>query len=290
MAQYMNIVDVHNHLGGWSPDAGQTLDELLSKASELNLNGVAISDHYDADADCYPNGDPWVFDAKEYMDAFYDLRRLPSRRQPGDPPGFLISVELGWTEAVTDELCALLRDNPFDYGILSVHYLDRCDPFYDKQAIYRESLADTYTRVINVVADSAKAVPEARIIGHYDFFSRYATENRSKMFYRQAPDAFDRLFRIMHENGQILEINAGTIDSLMRNKGYSLKDALPDKDVLRRYRELGGHFLAFASDAHYNTQFGRLMRPTLAYAASLGFRDWAWFEAGELRFTRLQTV
>ena len=89
----------------------------------------------------------------------------------------------------------------------SVHYLDRCDPFYDKQAIYRT--LPIYTRVINVVADSAKAVPEARIIGH-DFFSRYATENHPDV-HRQAPMP-DRLFRIMRKWPD-LEINAGTIDS-----------------------------------------------------------------------------
>ena len=102
------------------------------------------------------------------------------------------------------------------------------------------------------------------------------------MLYRHAPDSFDRLFRTMRANEQILEINTGTISALIRHKGYTLEEAMPDPEVLNRYREFGGRFLTVASDAHRVEQNGRYVMETIAYLNSLGFEEFAWFEERKL--------
>jgi len=122
---------------------------------------------------------------------------------------------------------------------------------------------------------------EANIVGHFDFFSRYAPERDSKMHYSHAPEAFDRLFRIMVKNGQALEINVGTVNSLMKRKGYSLKEAMPDAAILNRFRELGGRSFTICSDAHHEDQNGLHMKETMDYLKILGIDSFVWFEAGE---------
>lgn len=277
----MTLVDSHNHLTFWSPDASQTYETLMAKAEERGLSGVAISDHYDPDCQM-SDGSPWVFDPKAYMETFYPLRRLPSKREEGDPPGFLVGIELGWMPEVSQELHRVVKDSPFDFAIVSLHYFRNHDPFTHPGEIYTSPLHKTYTEVIHTIADSARDMAEAKIVGHFDFFSRYAPEKDSKMLYCHAPEAFDRLFSIMIDNGQALEINVGTVNSLMTRKGYRLDEAMPDAAILNRYRELGGTAFTICSDAHHEKQNGLHMKETLAYLEGLGIRDFVWFEEGKL--------
>lgn len=274
------LVDTHNHLAGWSPDASQTYEEILEATARRGIAGVAISDHYDPDC-VTSSGDPWIFDPDAYMETFYPRRRRPSTRAPGDPVGFLVAVEVGWMPETSGTLHRLLDGYPFDFSIVSLHYLHHHDPYSHADQVYTGPLEAVYTEVIEAIADSAEDMSEARIVGHYDFFSRYAPIERSKMCYHHAPEAFDRLFRVMAKNDQVLEINTGTVDALTRKKHYTLEDAMPDRAILMRYRELGGRYVSIASDAHAPRQNGRFVRETLAYLTRLGFDQTVWYEAGE---------
>ena len=281
----MLLVDSHNHLGFWSPDAKQSYDDLMRKAEERGLHGVGISDHYDPDC-AMADGTAWTFDPQAYMEHFYDKRRMPSTRKAGDPPGFLIGIELGWMPEVSEVLHNVVRDYPFDFSIVSLHFFKNFDPFTHADQIYTSKLHQVYTEVIHTIADSAEDLAEANIVAHFDFFSRYAPQPDSKMLYEHAPEAFDRLFHTIIKNKQALEINVGTVNSLMRRKGYLLKDAMPDEKILDRYTELGGKYFTLCSDAHYVEQNGLHMQETLDYLRSLGITEFVWFEERQLKLPR----
>ncbi len=283
----MKLVDTHNHLTGWSPDAEQTFGQLTASACERGLLGFAVSDHFDLDVTAEFEENPWVVDIPAYFDTFYERRRMPSRRKESDPPGFLLSLELGWTRQNGKQLQEINASYPFDYTIAAVHFYNGYDPYSNGEHIYTEKLGRLYSDIIGLIAQSAEELAESRIIAHYDFFSRYAPQKESKMTYRHAPDEFDALFRTMRENEQILEINTRTIDALHRRTCYSLEEAMPDADILRRYRELGGRFLTVASDAHSIGQNGHLAPETVAYLNSLGFHEFAWFEDKKLHYSRV---
>jgi histidinol-phosphatase (PHP family) len=276
------LVDTHNHLSFWSPDATQSYEDLMGMAEKRGLHGVAISDHFDPDCEM-SDGSPWIFDPQAYMEAFYHKRRMPSKRNPGDPPCFLIGIELGWMPEAEALLHRIAKDHPFDFAIISLHYFNNHDPYTHAEQVYTSPLHRTYTEVIHAIADSAEAMSEAKIIGHYDFFSRYAPERDSKMHYHHAPEAFDRLFKIMIRNGQALEINVGTVNSLIKRKGYTLKEAMPDPEILNRYRELGGQLFTLCSDAHHVNHNGYHVQETAAYLESLGVTEFVWFEDRELK-------
>ena len=282
----MKFVETHNHLTGWSPDAKQTFEELESISIERGLHGFAISDHHDLDV-FSTEKNLWEVDVPSYVETYYDRRRMPSKRNAGDKPGFLLSLEFGWTPDNGAQLRELDEQYPFDYTIVAVHFYDGLDPYFHREEIYTESFGEFYPRIIDMIEQSARELSCSRIVAHYDFFSRYAPLVKSKMLYRHAPDSFDRLFRTMRANEQILEINTGTISALIKHKGYTLQDAMPDPLILNRYREFGGRFLTVASDAHRVEQNGRYVMETIAYLNSLGFEEFAWFEERELHFSRI---
>ena len=75
------IVDSHNHCTEFSPDASQTLDQLISEARAKGLGGFALTDHYDKDMinsklhrglskpGSLPAEGEWIFDIDRYFEA-----------------------------------------------------------------------------------------------------------------------------------------------------------------------------------------------------------------------------
>lgn len=283
------IVDTHNHLTKWSPDAGQTFEEMMQAATAQGLIGIAATDHYDIGS-MTPYGVEWVMDLPAYYEEMYPQRRLPSERQPGDPPGFLYGIEVGYLPEYKDRLRALIADYPWDIVIMSLHVINGYDPFHSPEKVYRPSLSDTYREILLSITESAAEMPEANIIGHYDYFARYAPQDRPKMLYRHAPQEFDDLFRLMIRNNQALEINTGTIWKLQQARGYTLEEAMPDAEVLHRYLELGGDLISLSSDAHYASNVGRLIPETCAWLLKQGITGYAWFESGKPFHGRLRPL
>ncbi len=273
------LVDTHNHLSCWSPDATQTYEELMEEAKRLGLHGVAITDHYDPGF-VLEDGKEWIFDPGAYMEAFFDRRQLPSKESQGDRPGFLVGIELGWTPEASQALHKIVGEHPFDIVIVSIHLLRQFDPFTNGRRIFVRSLEKVYDDVIRTIADSVMDMTEAHIVGHFDFFSRYAPDRESKMLYRHAPAAFNRLFDAMARNGQVMEINTKTIQSLIVNKSYTFKEALPDHEILYRYRERCGPYLTIGSDAHHADQRRLIFQETVDYIAGLDWFELVWFEQG----------
>jgi len=249
----------------------------MQAATEIGLHGIVTTDHYDIGS-ITAYGQEWVFDPVEYCEDIYPHRRLPSRRQKDDPPGFLCGAEIGYIPEYIDRLNKLMTDYPWDIVIMSLHLVHGIDPFHEPEKIYKPSLEDTFREILEVIAESAEMMPTANIIGHYDYFSRYGPQEKSKMLYRHAPREFDHLFRIMIKNGQALEINTGTVEKLHLNRGYPLEEAMPDAEILARYKELGGTLISISSDAHHTNQVGRLVPETCAWLHKQGITDYVWFE------------
>lgn len=259
----MSYVDTHNHQAGWSVDASIPLQELVKEARDLGLLGVTLTDHYDYNGEA---DNDWCLDVDAYIEHMKDKRQA-------DPNDLLIltGIELGYTPEHKAHMVEVSLRPEFDHTILSLHFHRGIDPYYDPDGVVKgyENHKRFTSALINDIADSAIAVPKANTIGHYDFFSRYLPWQKSKFNYVDAPDAFDRLFSIMIENGQSLELNAGTIHRLV-GKSYSLEEALPDEMVLRRYKELGGHLITIASDAHRSGKLAELTSHLLAQVNALG--------------------
>jgi len=271
------FVDMHCHIRGWSPDAQQSAAELIAAAAENNLAGAALADHYDIDG-VTEDGKAWVFDPEKHAGKNARYRKRPSEKQTADDPGLLIGIEIGYVPCSTEKIRALIARYSFDCVILSTHECGRLNPVYSAKDLFRQDQREVYDRVISLIAESAENVPQADIIGHYDFFSRYSPKVKSKMLYRHAPEAFDRLFRAMIRNRQALEINTKTIKELHEERGYSLLDAMPDGEIVARYRALGGSLFTLGSDAHCKEDVARYFPQTAAWLRSQGVDSLGWME------------
>lgn len=245
----MKYVDSHNHQVGWSVDASVTLPGLISEANALGLDGITLTDHYDYNGN---EANPWCLDAGAYA------AEMAGKRRTDDTDLLVLSgIELGYTREHEDHLRTVSAMDGFDHVVLSLHYFNGLDPYYDPVGVtngYTTHRAFVHA-LISEIAHSARQIPEANTIGHYDFVSRYLPWDKSKFNYRDAPEAFDALFAVMIRQDQSLEINAGTVSRLL-DKGYSMDEALPDRELLARYKGMGGRLVTLASDAHKPGRLG----------------------------------
>lgn len=270
-------VDMHSHLRGWSPDAKQSIEELLEAAAKVSLGGIAITDHYEIES-VTSDGVRWIFDPKQYCEQNACFRKKPSEHTWKDRPGVLVGIEIGYLANHVEEIRQLISRNTFDCVILSLHVYQGIDPVTDPRDLYSGELSAVYEKIVRAIGDTSETFPEINIIGHYDFFSRYVPGAEPKMLYRHAPEAFDRLFQLMIRNQQALEINTGTVEALHKKYGYPLGEAMPDPNILLRYRELGGTLITLGSDAHCAKDVARYFHETAAWLLEQGILSLAWME------------
>lgn len=276
-------IDLHNHLLGWSPDAGQTWEELSSGMARAGLLGFGISDHYDLGI--YTSaGQEWTFDADAYLAKFSPYRRSlaqarADRQQGIAQPAFALGVEIGFSRDHLDRIRTLMQKD-FDYFICSVHQIQGVDPYDDKEP-YRQGLLPLYRQYLESIVEAVTTLPQSSVLAHYDFISRYAPQPKSKMYFKGLEGEFETIFQKLIEEGIALEINTGTVAALL-GKGYSLEEAMPDRNIILRYLDLGGEFFTLTTDSHSPDKHLRLIPETLRYLASLGISRLCHFEGQKL--------
>ena len=93
-------------------------------------------------------------------------------------------------------------------------------------------------------------------------------------------DIIDDILTAVIIRGKGIEINTS---GLWQKYGKMF----PDKDILRRYRELGGEILTIGSDAHCADDLGKGIEDGIAAAKEAGFDKIAVFKHREPMFIRI---
>ncbi|MBE7069877.1 MAG: histidinol-phosphatase HisJ family protein [Ruminococcaceae bacterium] len=263
------ITDGHNHTKHFSPDAGQTIDELIAEARSKGFTRIGITEHYEVD---YPDdGLDWTFDFAEYDKLF------PSWREKAAKSGLdlLMGVEFGYQTHVAKEIDRLASQIPFDVVLLSVH-LFRGKDFYVDRECYKLPAKELHSEYIGIMAEMCEKCDNYDVAAHYDYINRYADNKSDFVTYDECPKEFDRLFEAIISKGKALEINTKSIRKHI-DGGFTRQ--MPDPAILNRYRDMGGKQICLGSDSHYPGTFGVCFDEAVQYLKSLGFTESVYFKA-----------
>ncbi|MGI6151744.1 MAG: histidinol-phosphatase HisJ family protein [Christensenellales bacterium] len=254
--------DYHLHTN-FSLDSETPILDQLKRAAELGLEEICFTDHSDH---VLPNRTMYFsLDIPAYKKAVAELPDLGVRVRWG--------VEFGipCEEDSTEEYMAPIRGAGFDFVIASAHLVEGLDPYYpdyyvgktisQANAFYVETLVKYVRRL---PADFFSAV------GHVDYGSKFNPDKTAIMRYSDCPDALDTLFTHVIENGKCIEINT----SLYRKLGKEI----PGLDWLSRYRELGGEYVTFGSDAHIPEHVGYRLDDAVELAKAAGIKYYATYQ------------
>ena len=266
-----DLYDNHNH-SQFSFDGGRTsVGKTVNSAIGKGLAGVCFTDHCDFFVP------PMKAKYEEYVPEVFDVEARNAEIDKVNakcPQDFHVfkGIEIGVQKSERDKIAAHLEKYSFDEIIASVHYLDDTDPFwggYYEGKTWRYA----YGHYLETLYDEMVWLGDRfDIMGHYDYVTRYAPYPECSILYKDFPDILDSMLRYLAENGKALEINTKTYQDF---KG---RTPVLDKNILMRYRELGGEIISLGSDSHDADRVGFNFQRTAALVSRCGFRYLAHFD------------
>ena len=267
----MRFYDNHTH-SHFSPDSRMNLEQSISKAAELGIAGISITDHLDIDAP--GNKDFFYFDPLQQQDAIEELS--------GQYPGLEIfkGIEVGLQDCCMDKIKEFTSRYSFDVVIASQHFIDQTDPYYGEYYIGKTA-GQAYTRAYEVMYRNIIDFADFDILGHYDYIARYAPYSPRDIKYSQFADVLDPILKFLAQEGKALEVNTNTY---RERNGYTPS---LDTDILKRFRELGGEAVSLGSDAHEPWRIIENFGKFAQLVADCGFRYTVHFKGRKPIFDKL---
>lgn len=260
------LKDYHTH-SCYSFDSRQTLETLAAAAEAAQVEEICVTDHIDLGY-CSQEGNV-LPDLAGRRAALQDVRRAH--------PGLVIreGIEIGDCPATRQQMLVFLRPFHLDCHLLSLHMVDGIDPYYP--SFYEGKERDAvYRRYAEMLADAVAAWDPADYdaLAHLGYVAKFAPYENKTFRYGDAPDAIDAVLRVLARNGKALEINT----SSLKNS----PETMASRDILIRFRELGGELVTLGSDAHAPEFVGYRLADARQLALDCGFRYGAAFEGRKL--------
>lgn len=228
-------MDYHVHTVH-SFDGSQTIEEACRRMVELGVEELCLTEHIEtghpaAEVDVPPLWDVW-------------LREIEGARKMFPLLKVRAGVEIGDNPACRSEIERMLQDLPLDFRLLSLHLVNGVDCYDREKYFHGKTRGQAYREYVEAKAESVCAWTDFDSLAHIGYVSRYSpyTGEEKPLRYADAPDAFDMIFKRLIELDRCLEVNTSGI----RETG----DFLPQRELIRRYIDLGGEQFTFGSDAH----------------------------------------
>ena len=271
----MYLADYHVH-SSCSPDGHVTMADMAAEGIRRGLNEICFTDHVDTiqwgTTHLRTDTFDWAAVEKQYADA---------AARYGDRIRLKLGAELG--EAYLGFDCAekqMAGAPPLDFVIGSVHMTrDETgwfDLFYidgDRDDAYYHAVIDAY------LEEELKLAQWGRfsVLGHLTLPVRCINEMRHKnRSFRPHRAQVEEILRTAITNGVGIECNT--------HRGNT---PLPDAEILKLYRSLGGEIITLGSDAHTAQHLGCAVQARQELLRSCGFRYFTTFDRMKPSFQAL---
>ncbi|MGL5259993.1 MAG: histidinol-phosphatase HisJ family protein [Lachnospiraceae bacterium] len=260
------LADYHLHTS-FSGDSDTPMSDMIDTAIEKGLTQLCITEHFDPDYPHYANLIPGTFDldTPSYYKHFLEMQKKYK-----DKITLCFGVELGLQPHLSNDLKQYVSSHPFDFIIGSSHVVNRQDPYYpdfyegktEKEAyrLYFETIYETITKF-----------DDFDVYGHLDYIIRYGPTQDKNYYYKDFSDIFDAILTLLIRKNIGLEVNTGGLKN-------GLKDFHPKREILMRYKELGGSILTIGSDAHKINQVGHSFDDVAQLLTTIGFKYYTVFQ------------
>ncbi len=216
--------DLHVHTY-FSCDSRERMERYCDKAIRKGITCLCFTEHVDYNPEDEGFG---YYEAEKYFDELGMMQSIYK-----DKLTLLSGIEFSEPHLYQRELKELAQ-YPYDFIIGSVHYVNGVFP--DREMRKRYTLEDYFKLYWNEVLE-AVSCGGFDSLGHMDFPKRCLGEAL------YSNDIIDEIFKTMLHNNIALEINTSSFR-------YGFSTTLPGPEHLLRYKELGGSYVTFGSDAH----------------------------------------
>lgn len=260
------LADTHVH-STYSGDAKSTIDEMVQKAIALGMKHICFTDHNDFDYPYREHDKPDMFLLN--VDAYlYDLIR--ARETYRDQIKILFGIELGLAPEIKRKNIILTKSHAFDFIIGSSHLCHGKDPYYAEFYEGREEKV-AYREYFESILENVKGFQNFDVYGHLDYVVRYGPNKNADYSYAEHADVIDEILRTLIENEKGIEVNTGGFRC-------GIGTTNPCRDIVKRYKELGGEIITIGSDAHETKYLQDHFTDAADILKDAGFRYYTVFE------------
>jgi len=248
------------------------IDQACLQAIAKDIVEIAVTDHLDID---YPDRD-FEFDL-DY--AAYSSALDMARERFGGKLNIIKGLEIGLQPHILDKCAAFLKDKDFEFVIASVHAVSGMD-LYRQEFHRQKTKSSAYTQYLEELLDCIRHFKSFNVVGHIDLIRRYGEYEDKTMRYSDFTDLLDLILKELISTYRGLEINTS-------GYRYNLESTLPDFDLIKRYKEMGGEILTIGSDAHTPYHLGEYFSRAYGMAQKAGFKYITRFPAGKPEFIKI---
>lgn len=270
------MIKYDSHMHSYhSFDSKEPMENMVLKGIELGLKGICFTEHQDIDFND-PHEEPGAFslNADAYL---YELLMLRNKYEGKINISF--GVEMGFQPHLRRELALYAKAYDFDFIIGSMHLLGGLDPafpdYYDDK-----NDEDVYRAYFKEMQEGLKVFSNFDVLGHLDYIVRYGKTKDANYSYDKYKDLIDPILEKLVDNGKGIEVNTGAIR-------HGLKDLNPTRDIVKKYRELGGEIVTVGSDAHNINYLASGFDVAEQFLLDCGFKYYTSFEKRVAEFHKL---
>ena len=253
---YKNILDMHIHSDS-SPDAHHSVSLLCEHAVKRGVRGVAITDHCECNA-FYRDGYNIT-----YVQSLFETAK--ARTIFEGQLTVLLGVELGQPTLDINIANKIVSRSSLDFVLASMHNLRDRQDFYhldykkaenDPKILLREYFDELIATVKWGDFDS---------LAHLTYPLRYITgRDGIEVDLKEYDEQINFVFKGLIESGKALEINTSGLRD-------ALNATLPEFELVKRFRDMGGEFITIGSDAHSAGNVGDGIDIAMTMAKDAGF-------------------
>lgn len=250
--------------------------DMAAAAVASGLDTLCVTEHYDFD---YPTdqGTPahyFEFDANAYRARYEEVRDSFLGKIT-----LLWGVEMGLQTHIADDISNYVNQYPFDFVIGSSHLTHGIDLYYP--AFYEGRPEDeAYREYFESILENLQVCKDFDVYGHLDYAVRYGPNQNKYYSYAKFGDILDPILKKLIETGKGIEINT---------KGLlvGLGECNPSREILKRYRELGGEIITCGSDAHDPEHIGYKFDVASDILTECGFKYYTVFKSRKPEFIKI---
>lgn len=258
--------DYHLH-SSHSGDSEAPMESMIQSAVSRGLTHICFTEHMDLGYPVTPETPAGYFEAD--TDAYLaQLTRL--REKYASQIRIAFGVELGLQSGIAGQIETYAGSYAFDFIIGSSHTVNGKDPYYPSFYEGRRE-EDAYREYFQSILDNIENFSEYDVYGHLDYVVRYGPGKDRDYSYAKYRDLFDRMLLLLLERGKGIELNTAGLRA-------GLRDVNPCRDVLLRYRQLGGELITAGSDAHRPEDVAADFARAEEILTACGFRYYAVFQ------------
>lgn len=268
----MYLVDYHTH-SKYSFDGNHELRDICETAIKRGLSEIAITDHMDIFSD-----KPYehILDCKSLYE---ELKKV--KIEYAGKLKVRVGVELGQPQANPDEAQAFMNayGKNLDFVIGSIHNMENDIDAYDydyKKVDYHKIFEMFLDWTSNLAKDY-----DYDVLGHITYPSRYIYDQiKVRVDTKAYTDQYIDILKEVIARGKGIELNVS---------GYARgsNDAMPNMELLKLYRSLGGEIITVGSDAHVLDHVGVVTKQGYEMLNEAGFKYVSVFENRKAQFIKL---